>query len=175
MDIRRFVELLLALRAAGVRTALICDTGFSPGRAVRQLLSRVGLLEYLEVQVFSEEVEAPKPDPRPFRAALDGLGVAAEGAVHVGDLRRSDIAGALAAGMRAVRFSGRNDDAKPRSDAGVLDCRSAQCDPICPQPEAEAVIASYRARRLPQPDWVAPLSGYRARASQASRAALRVG
>jgi putative hydrolase of the HAD superfamily len=138
-------ELLQALRAAGVRTALICDTGFSPGRCVRQLLARVGLLEYLEVHVFSDEVGAPKPHLRPFRAALDGLGVAAEGSLHVGDLRRSDIAGALAAGMRAVRFSGRHDDAQSAgAGANVLDCRSTECDPVCPQPEAEAVIASYR-------------------------------
>jgi putative hydrolase of the HAD superfamily len=137
-------ELLEALRAAGVRTALICDTGFAPGRVVRQLLARVGLLEHLEVQVFSEEVGAPKPHPRPFRAALEGLGVRAEGSVHVGDLRRSDIAGALAAGMRAVRFRGRNDDrAAERSDVGVLGCQAAGCEPACAQPEADTVVASY--------------------------------
>jgi putative hydrolase of the HAD superfamily len=137
-------ELLEALRAAGVRTALICDTGFSPGRVVRQLLARVGMLEQLEVHVFSDEVGAPKPHPRPFRAALDALGVPAEGALHVGDLRRSDIAGALAAGMRAVRFRGRNDDREPaRSTADVLGCQDAGCQPACPQPEADTVVASY--------------------------------
>jgi FMN phosphatase YigB (HAD superfamily) len=59
--------LLEALREAGVRTALICDTGFSPGRVVRQVLARLGLLEFLEVQVFSDEVGVPKPDARAFR------------------------------------------------------------------------------------------------------------
>lgn len=138
-------ELLSALRSAGVRTALICDTGFSPGRVVRQLLDRVGLLEHLEVQIFSNEIRVPKPHPLAFSAALDGLGVTARGAVHVGDLRRSDIAGARAAGMHTVRFCGRNDDADTVSGpaAGVLDCSSAGCDPVCARPEADAVVASY--------------------------------
>jgi putative hydrolase of the HAD superfamily len=104
-------ELLGALRSAGVRTALICDTGFSPGRVVRTLLDRVGLLEHLEVQIFSDEVRAPKPHPTPFRAALEGLAAPARGAIHVGDLRRSDVVGARMAGMGTVRFRGRNDDA----------------------------------------------------------------
>jgi FMN phosphatase YigB (HAD superfamily) len=46
-----------------------------------------------------------------FRHALDGLGGAdpAE-AAHVGDLRRTDVAGARAVGMVAVRYSGVADD-----------------------------------------------------------------
>jgi len=137
-------ELLATLREAGVRVALICDTGFSPGRVVRQLLDRVGLLEHLEVQIFSDEVRAPKPSLKAFKAALDGLGVEARGAVHVGDLRRSDIAGARAAGMGAVRFRGRNDDAsQDRSAAGILDCTTAGCVPVCERPEGDAVVSSY--------------------------------
>ena len=138
-------DLLVALRQAGVRTALICDTGFSPGRVVRRLLQRVGLLEHLEVHVFSDEVRVPKPHPRAFSAALEGLGVPAKGAVHIGDLRRSDVAGARAAGMGTVRFSGRNDDADegPAASAGVIDCAAAGCEPPCARPEADAVIESY--------------------------------
>jgi putative hydrolase of the HAD superfamily len=131
-------ELLASLRANGVRTALICDTGFSPGRVVRKLLDRVGLLELLEVQIFSDEVRAPKPDARTFQAALAGLGVSPRGAVHVGDIRRTDIAGAQAAGMSAVRFNGRNDDA-------LIDCTAVECDPLCERPEADAVVSSYSA------------------------------
>jgi FMN phosphatase YigB (HAD superfamily) len=136
--------LLTALRGAGVRTALIGDTGFSPGRVVRTLLDRVGLLPHLEVQIFSDEVRAPKPHSIPFRAALEGLGVEAHDAVHVGDLRRSDVAGARAAGMRSVRFRGRNDDAdEARTAAGVIDCAAAECSPACERPEADVVVASY--------------------------------
>jgi putative hydrolase of the HAD superfamily len=133
------------LAAHGVRRALICDTGFSPGRVVRRLLERVGLLSLLEVTVFSEEIRVPKPDPRAFAAALSALGVAPQGAVHVGDLRRSDVAGARAVEMGAVRFAGHHDDtdAGPGHGAGVIDCITAECAPPCPRPEAHAVIRTY--------------------------------
>ncbi len=138
-------DALERLKASGVRIGLVCDTGFSPGRVVRRLLGRVGLLPLLEVTIFSEELGVPKPDPRAFGAALAGLGVPAQGAVHVGDLRRSDIAGARASDMGAVRFAGHHDDAEsgPGERAGVIDCRAAECAPVCPRPEGHAVIRSY--------------------------------
>jgi FMN phosphatase YigB (HAD superfamily) len=139
-------ETLLALAQAGVRRALICDTGYTPGRVVRQLLAKVGLLDLLEVQIFSNEIGAPKPDARPFQAALQALGVPAEGAVHVGDLRRSDIAGAKNMAMGSVRLRAMNDDSDQGSGAGagVIDCTAAACQPICVRPEADAVADSHR-------------------------------
>jgi putative hydrolase of the HAD superfamily len=133
------------LAARGIRRALICDTGFTPGRVVRQLLARTGLLPLLEVTVFSEEVGVPKPDVRAFNTALSALGVPARGAVHVGDLRRSDIAGARASSMGSVRFAGHHDDTdeSPGTTAGIIDCVTAACSPPCPRPEADAVIRSY--------------------------------
>jgi FMN phosphatase YigB (HAD superfamily) len=133
------------LARSGIRRALICDTGFTPGWVIRQLLQRVGLLDYLEVTVFSNEVGVPKPDRRAFQAALDGLGVSAAGAVHVGDLRRSDIAGARNARMGSVRLRLHHDDADAGlgRNAGVIDCEAAGCTPVCERPEADAVADSY--------------------------------
>lgn len=138
-------ELLTQLRARGVRTALICDTGFTPGRVVRQLLAQHGLLDALEVTVFSDELGVPKPHPRAFASALAALGVQALGAVHVGDLRRSDVAGARAAGMGSVRYRGHHDDhaVASGSGAGVIDCAAAGCTPPCARPEADQVVSTY--------------------------------
>jgi putative hydrolase of the HAD superfamily len=138
-------EALSSLAHHGVRRALICDTGFTPGRVVRKLLDRVGLLEHLEVTIFSDELRVPKPHPRAFRSALDGLGVEARGAVHVGDLRRSDIAGARAVGMGSVRLRARHDDvdAGPSRGSGVIDCAAAGCVPACERPEADRVVDSF--------------------------------
>jgi putative hydrolase of the HAD superfamily len=101
---------LEGLARAGIRRALVCDTGLTPGRVVRRHLGQQGLLDLLEVLVFSDEVGVPKPDPRAFRAALDPLGVAPERALHVGDLRRTDVAGARNLGMRSARIHARHDD-----------------------------------------------------------------
>jgi FMN phosphatase YigB (HAD superfamily) len=133
------------LVAQGVRCALICDTGYTPGRVVRKLLERVGLLQYLEVTIFSDEIGVPKPHARAFAGALDALGVPPSRAVHVGDLRRSDIAGARAFGMGSVRITLHHDDAEwgPGVNAGVIDCATAGCAPPCERPEADAVVGTY--------------------------------
>lgn len=105
------------LAAAGLRRALVCDTGFSPGSVVRRLLARTGLLDLLEVQAFSDEVGVPKPDARIFEHALAALDTAPEAAIHVGDLRRTDVAGARRLGMRTVRIRDHFDDASGHDDA----------------------------------------------------------
>jgi putative hydrolase of the HAD superfamily len=112
-------ETLERLGSLGVRMALVCDTGFSPGRVVRRFLARAGLLDALEVLVFSDEVGVPKPHRRMFEAALAPLGVDANEAVHVGDLRATDVAGGRAFGMGTVRLRAAFDDRSelPEADA----------------------------------------------------------
>ena len=122
-------ETLERLAARGVRRALICDTGFSPGSVVRRLLDGAGLLELLEVQVFSDEAGVPKPDPRVFRLALAGLDAGPDAAVHVGDRRRSDVAGARALGMGSVRIRWHYDDRSDDPDAdAIADSHAHLCD-----------------------------------------------
>jgi putative hydrolase of the HAD superfamily len=99
-----------ALGRAGIACALVCDTGLTPGRVVRHHLERLGLLGGLAVQAFSDEVGVPKPHARVFRAALEPFGVAPERAWHVGDLLRTDVAGARGLGMTSVRIRTRHDD-----------------------------------------------------------------
>jgi HAD superfamily hydrolase (TIGR01549 family) len=119
---------LRTLAERGVRRALICDTGMSSGQSVRRYLDRLGLLEWLEVLVFSDEAGVPKPHPKVFHVALEGLGVAPEAAIHVGDLRRSDVAGARGVGMGSVRIRAHNDDASEHPDAdAVVDSHADLC------------------------------------------------
>ena len=105
------VDTLRTLRDAGIRTALVCDAGFTPGRIVRDFLDEHGLLEHLEYCAFSNEVGAPKPDPRIFQVALEAIETAPEHAAHVGDLLRTDVHGARSLGMKTVRITQISDDA----------------------------------------------------------------
>jgi FMN phosphatase YigB (HAD superfamily) len=113
-------EALEGTRRGGRPTALVCDTGFSPGRIVRKILDGAGLLGYLDVLAFSDEVGVPKPHERMFLHALGGIGVDPSRAAHVGDLRRTDVAGARALGMGSVRFRGVYDDDSEAADADVV-------------------------------------------------------
>jgi FMN phosphatase YigB (HAD superfamily) len=102
---------LARLRAAGLRLAIICDVGFTSGADLRGFLDRQGLLERFDGWAFSDEVGVYKPDPRMFAHALAELGGVDPGAAaHVGDLRRTDVAGSRAAGMVSVRYTGVFDD-----------------------------------------------------------------
>jgi putative hydrolase of the HAD superfamily len=91
-------EALARLRAAGLRTAAVSNANGT----VAVLLERLGLTALFDVILDSQVVGIEKPDPRLFRLALEGLRAQPEEAVHVGDLYHVDVAGARAAGLRAV-------------------------------------------------------------------------
>ena len=102
------------------RLAVVCDTGYSPGSALRQVMERHGMLAYFEYLYFSNEHGMSKPDVRVFQRTLAALDVRAPEAAHVGDIQRTDIAGAQAAGMAAVHFIGANNVDAGRSTADLI-------------------------------------------------------
>ncbi|MCK6625728.1 MAG: HAD family hydrolase [Anaerolineae bacterium] len=96
--------------ASRYRLAIISDTGITPGRVLRQLLEHDHLTQYFTHLTFSDEIGRSKPHPSAFLTTLAALGAAPTEAVHIGDLLRTDIAGAQAVGMRAVQYIGINHD-----------------------------------------------------------------
>jgi FMN phosphatase YigB (HAD superfamily) len=102
------------------RLAVICDTGYSPGSVLRQLLDKHDLLGYFEYTYFSNEHGVSKPDPRAFLHVLEELDVRPTESAHVGDIQRTDIAGAQTVGMSAVHFVGANNKDVARSTADVI-------------------------------------------------------
>ena len=95
------------------KIGMISVTGVSPGRLVRGILRDHGVLDYFDELIFSDEVKLVKPNPGLFTACLDVLDVAPEKAVHVGDSFKSDIVGAIDAGMRSIWVKTREQVQKP--------------------------------------------------------------
>jgi putative hydrolase of the HAD superfamily len=89
---------LARLRDRGLR--LVCVSNWD--YALPEVLGRVGLGGLLDGVVTSAAVGARKPDPEIFRVALEVAGCGAGEALHVGDSSEEDIAGARAAGIRAL-------------------------------------------------------------------------
>ena len=89
---------LRGLRAAGIRTGLISNWGWT----APVLLRALGLADLLEVVVVSARAGWHKPDPGIFRRGLEEAGVTADRAVHVGDSFTNDVVGARGAGLRPV-------------------------------------------------------------------------
>ena len=108
---------LRTLRERGVRLGVICDVGLTASTALLGRLEGFGLAELFDHFSWSDEVGVYKPDERMFRDALDGLGLSDPGALaHIGDRRRTDVAGARDFGCVSVRYTGVWDD-PPESGA----------------------------------------------------------
>jgi len=111
-------DVLSAVAATGVAVGIISDTTLAVGRHHRTYLDQHRILQHVTFAAFSDEVGVYKPDPAIFRVALDGLGIDDPTTVaHVGDLMRTDVAGARAMGMSTVRFRGVVDDPEDGTEA----------------------------------------------------------
>jgi FMN phosphatase YigB (HAD superfamily) len=84
--------------------AVISDTGFASGRAQDRLLEKDGARDFFAATIYSMDVGHAKPHPEIFRAAIDLLGTAPHQILHIGDNERTDVRGALDAGLRAIRL-----------------------------------------------------------------------
>jgi putative hydrolase of the HAD superfamily len=125
-------ECLAELGGAGMRVGIVCDVGLTSSPTLRDRLVGFGLLEAFDAWAFSDETGWFKPAPEAFTPALQGLRVSDPTRVaHVGDNRRTDVAGALALGMVAVRYTGLGRD-RTHAPAGDLG------------PEATHVIDDHR-------------------------------
>lgn len=98
------VPTLREMRRRVHKIGLISNTGRSPGRTLRKLLSNLGVLNFFDATVFSDEVGWLKPDRRIFKAAAEKLGVEIRNIVHIGDDPERDVWGAKQAGMRALLY-----------------------------------------------------------------------
>jgi putative hydrolase of the HAD superfamily len=104
-------DALDAIKAAGMRIGIVCDVGMTGSPILLWHLERHGLLELFDHWSFSDVVGVYKPNRQIFEHALRGLGgVEPSRAAHVGDRLRTDVAGARAMGMTAVRYTGLHDD-----------------------------------------------------------------
>jgi putative hydrolase of the HAD superfamily len=113
-------EALARIDEAGIKIGIICDVGLTPSSRLREYLEGHGVLQHFDHWSFSDEVGVYKPDPVIFRHALEGLGIAPDRAAHIGDLRRTDVAGAKDMGMLAIRYRGSNDDTSGVAETDAL-------------------------------------------------------
>jgi len=100
-DVKETLEFL----SSDFKLGVISDTGITPGRVLRKVLEKHGILKYFHTTVFSNEIGYLKPSNVMFETALKNLGIKPENAIHLGDLLQTDIKGAKDAGMKAIWIS----------------------------------------------------------------------
>lgn len=90
-------ELLAAVRAAGLRTALVTATERPLVELALETLGR----HNFDVVISGDDVTLGKPDPQPYLCALDGLGVGPGSALAIEDSPSGTVS-AIAAGLTVL-------------------------------------------------------------------------
>ena len=92
-------------RERGMKIALVTN---APEENVEAILLALKLRDLFDMVVLADEVEAVKPDPAPYRAALEKVGVRAERALAFED-SVSGISSSVAAGIPTVGIASSQD------------------------------------------------------------------
>jgi putative hydrolase of the HAD superfamily len=103
-DIKPFpglVDALGRIRASGLRIAALSD--FPPERK----LELMGLADWFDIQLCSEDSGFLKPEREPFVMLCDSLALEPKDILYVGNSARSYLGGATAAGLGAAMLSHR--------------------------------------------------------------------
>lgn len=115
------LELLTWLHQQGFYLGVVSNSQ-SSSRELAHELDAHGLLEPLKFVVSSADYTVRKPHPALFELAAGKLGILPQDVWYVGDMPDRDVAGARAAGMKAIWYNARGvPDGEPRPHAEVRD------------------------------------------------------
>lgn len=95
----RVNQTLMELMKMGIKLTVLSD---APKMEVWLRIVSLGLHHYFDEIITSEDFGVKKPDPKPFRRAIEVLGTKPDETIMVGDWPDRDVKGAKAAGIRAI-------------------------------------------------------------------------
>jgi putative hydrolase of the HAD superfamily len=90
---------------------ILSNTGFIKGKTLRKVLHKIGLTEYFDFQLYSDELNVSKPSKHFFNEMLHQVEVIRKDKlpksqiVHIGDNYFADIEGAIACGINACHIN----------------------------------------------------------------------
>jgi putative hydrolase of the HAD superfamily len=100
--------LLNSLREGNSTISLLSNTGFIRGKTLRKILHALEIDQYMDFQLYSDEVRLSKPNKEFFQLMLDQIdrrydgGLELHEIVHIGDNPVADIYGANQLGIQSV-------------------------------------------------------------------------
>jgi HAD superfamily hydrolase (TIGR01509 family) len=119
-------------RDRGLKIALVTN---APEENVEAILPALNLRDFFDVVVLADDLEAVKPDPAPYRAALKKTGVPAEEALAFED-SVSGISSSVAAGIPTVGIASTQDPEK------LLNARAFMTAKDFTDPQLRALIGA---------------------------------
>jgi len=92
---------------------ILSNTGFIRGKTLREVLKRLGLFDFFDFHIYSDEVGMSKPNTELFKLMLNkvselGKNCAPSDIVHIGDNDIADVKGAEIAGITGILINSNN-------------------------------------------------------------------
>lgn len=116
-DLAPDLKFILPQLSEKFKLGIISDTHFSPGRVLRKVLDKHGILQYFDAFSFSDELGVSKPHEKMFKNIMEQLNCRESEMIHIGDLARTDIKGASDLGILSILYCGINDGDKNNCEA----------------------------------------------------------
>jgi putative hydrolase of the HAD superfamily len=94
---------------------ILSNTAFIKGSTLRKLLNTIGISQYFDFQIYSDEVGVSKPNTEIFKILIDTIRkknslVSLSQIVHIGDNVIADIMGAKSMGIEAFQVNSNNNN-----------------------------------------------------------------
>lgn len=107
------------LKARGFKIALLSNTGFINGEAMKKAFAGLEGSECLDTLIFSNEVGIAKPHPQIFKILAERSGIESSATLHIGDSLKADYEGASKSGVRALLY-----DSEGQVNPSILSIKS---------------------------------------------------
>lgn len=95
-------------------TNILSNTGFIKGKTLRKVINHLGIDQFIDFQLYSDEVRMSKPNPKFFELMLNKIDrekhpeLILSNIIHVGDNPHADIRGAEAMGIKSMLINSNN-------------------------------------------------------------------
>jgi len=95
-------------------TNILSNTGFIKGKTLKKVLNHLKIDQFIDFQLYSDEVRMSKPNPKFFELMLNTIDekkhpeLTLNNIIHVGDNPHADIRGAEAMGIKSMLINSNN-------------------------------------------------------------------
>ncbi|OWK69232.1 HAD family hydrolase [Pedobacter sp. AJM] len=111
----RCLDVLSAIKGHGeTSTNILSNTGFIKGHTLRKVITHLGIDEFIDFQLYSDEVRMSKPNSGFFQLMIDTIDrekhpdLALHDIIHVGDNPLADVRGAQQMGINSMLIHSNN-------------------------------------------------------------------
>jgi len=103
------LNVLEQLKSTGLSsTNILSNTGFIKGKTLKKVISHLGIDQFIDFQLYSDEVRMSKPNAQFFQLMLDSIDrnkhpeLMLHEVIHIGDNPHADVRGAEAMGINTM-------------------------------------------------------------------------